>query len=93
MGEGDGLMGTEDRRREFDEIVEHLTADYPSLRRRMGPPWPRKVLVPVMLVGAVIWGLLSVAMVAWGWRGVLLTCATVAAAVAAVVIRTRRHLR
>jgi fatty acid desaturase len=69
-------MGTDDKQRQFDEIVARLTADYPSLagRRRLS----RQVLAIVAVVGAVVWGLLSVAMVAWGAAGVVLTCAVVA---------------
>ena len=87
-------MGTEDKRRDFDQIVAHLTADYPSLRRMSARPWPRRVLVPLALLGAVVWALLSIAMVAWGSRGVVLTCVTVAVtAVAAGVATHRRRLR
>jgi len=87
-------MSTEDKRREFDEIVAHLTADYPSLRRVSGRPWPRGVIVSAFMLGAVAWALLSISMVAWGWRGVVLTCVTVAlTAVAAVVSTHRRRLR
>ncbi|GAA0470564.1 hypothetical protein Ade02nite_33730 [Paractinoplanes deccanensis] len=69
-------MGTNDKEREFAEIVERLTTDYPSLagRRRL----PRHVLIPLAVVGGLVWGLLSIAMVAWGAAGVILTCAVVA---------------
>jgi hypothetical protein len=83
-------MGNEDTRQEFEGIVERLTADYPSLTRTGTPPWPRPLLITVMIVGGLIWAFLSVAMVAWGSRGVVLTCATVLAAVAAQAIRTYR---
>ncbi|WP_067499458.1 hypothetical protein [Actinoplanes sp. TFC3] len=80
-------MGTDDKQRQFDEIVAHLTRDYPSLagRRR----WPRRLLVTVSIVAGVLWGLLSVAMVAWGAAGVVLTCAVVTGAGAAVVYTHR----
>ena len=84
-------MGTNDRQRQFDEIVARLTADYPSLAgsRR----WPRRVLIYAAVLGGLVWGLLSVAMVAWGAIGVVLTCAVVAivgAGIAADAYR-RRH--
>jgi hypothetical protein len=68
-------MGTNDRERQFDQIVARLTADYPSLagRRR----WSRRILISMAVVGALVWALLSVAMVAWGLIGILLTCAVV----------------
>ncbi len=68
-------MGTDDKQRQFDQIVAHLTADYPSLagRRRR----PRRVLITAAVVGGLAWGLLSMAMVAWGATGVVLTCALV----------------
>jgi hypothetical protein len=85
-------MGTNDRQRQFDQIVAGLTADYPSLagRRR----WSRRVVTTAAVVGGVAWGLLSVAMVAWGAAGVLLTCAVVAVvgtAVAVDGVRSRRR--
>jgi hypothetical protein len=86
-------MGTEDKRRQFDEIVAHLTADYPSLVRTPGQVWPRTVLIAAMVIGAVAWALLSVAMVAWGWKGVVLTCTVVPVAILAAVIATHRRLR
>ena len=83
-------MGTEDTRQEFEGIVERLTADYPSLARTAGAPWPRPLLITVLVVGGVVWGFLSVAMVAWGWKGVVLTCVTVVAAVIALAVRNHR---
>lgn len=83
-------MGTEDTRQEFDGIVERLTADYPSLARTGTAPWPRPLLITVMIVGGVVWAFLSMAMVAWGWPGVVLTCAVVLGAVAALAIRNYR---
>jgi hypothetical protein len=84
-------MGTDDKQRQFEQIVAHLTADYPSLagRRR----WSRQVIVLAAVVGGLVWGLLSVAMVAWGRAGVVLTCAVVAALGAAAAVDTyrRRH--
>jgi len=77
-------MATEDKQRQFDQIVERLTDDYPSLRR-VPRQWPRAVLIPVLCVGAVVWGLLSVAMVAWGAAGVALTCAVVVLVTGALV--------
>jgi len=83
-------VATEDKRREFDEIVERLTIDYPALARR-GQPWPRAVLITVLSVGAVVWGLLSVSMVAWGWRGVVLTCSVVCLAAGALTFDRYRR--
>ena len=70
-------MGTEDKKRQFDEIVEHLTAEYPSLNRPV-QRLPRWALITLAVLGALVWGLLSVAMVAWGATGIMLTCAVVA---------------
>jgi hypothetical protein len=66
-------MGTNDKARQFDQIVARLTEDYPSLagRRR----WSRRTLVTTAVLGGLVWGLLSVAMVAWGAAGIVLTCA------------------
>jgi hypothetical protein len=77
-------VATNDRQRQFDQIVAGLTADYPSLagRRR----WSRRRRIAVGVLGGLIWGLLSVAMVAWGTAGVVLTCAIVVAAGAALVV-------
>lgn len=74
-------MGTNDKERQFEQIVARLTADYPSLagRRR----WSRRLRVAVAIVGGLVWGLLSVAMVAWGTAGVVLTCAVVAVVIIA----------
>jgi hypothetical protein len=82
-------MGTNDRQRQFDQIVAGLTADYPSLagRRR----WSRRVLISAAVVGGVVWALLSVAMVAWGAAGVLLTCSVVAVTAAAFGIDSYRR--
>jgi hypothetical protein len=80
-------MSTEDKHRQFDEIVDHLAAEYPSLVRRPWPRWPR----PVLVTAAVVWGLLSVAMVAWGAAGVLLTGAVVATCATAGFIDARRR--
>jgi hypothetical protein len=82
-------MGTNDRQRQFDQIVAHLRADYPSLagRRR----WSRRVLVAAAVVGGIVWGLLSVAMVVWGAAGVVLTCSVVALTGAALAVDARRR--
>ena len=84
-------MGTNDRQRQFDEIVAHLTADYPSLagRRR----WSRRVLIAAAVVGGLVWGLLSVAMVAWGRTGVVLTCTVVVVVGAALAVDAHRLRR
>jgi hypothetical protein len=66
-------MGTNDKQRQFDQIVARLTADYPSLARRPGRS--RRFLITAAVGGGLLWGLLSVAMVAWGAAGVVLTCA------------------
>ena len=83
-------MGNEDTRQEFEGIVERLTADYPSLSRTGTAPWPRPLLLTVLIVGGVTWAFLSMAMVAWGWRGVVLTCSTVLAAIGAMAVRDYR---
>ncbi len=82
-------MGTNDRQRQFDQIVAQLTADYPSLAGR--PRWSRPRVIAVAVVGALVWGLLSVAMVAWGLVGVLLTCAVVAGVGAGVAVDAYRQ--
>jgi fatty acid desaturase len=81
-------MGTNDKERDFDEIVERLTADYPSLagRRRL----PRQVVITLAVVGGVVWGLLSVAMVAWGAFGVALTCTIVVLVGGAIAVDAYR---
>jgi hypothetical protein len=84
-------MSTEDKRREFDDIVARLTTDYPALARTPWPRWPRPVLIAVLVTAGVVWGLLSVAMVAWGVRGVLLTGAVVVTAVFAGVLDARKR--
>ncbi|GAB2568963.1 hypothetical protein Aab01nite_08320 [Paractinoplanes abujensis] len=83
-------MSTEDKRREFDDIVARLTTDYPTLSRAPWPRWPRPVLITVLVAAGVVWGFLSVAMVAWGVRGVLLTCAVVTVAAVAAVLDARK---
>ncbi|WP_433381486.1 hypothetical protein ACQPZX_17185 [Actinoplanes sp. CA-142083] len=83
-------MASRDTRQEFEDIVERLTSDYPSLARTGMPPFTRPVLVTLLIVGGMTWGLLSVAMVAWGWKGVVLTCATVLGSVIALAVRTYR---
>jgi len=84
-------MGTDDKQRQFDQIVARLTADYPSLagRRRRS----RRFLITVAVVGGLVWGSLSVAMVAWGAIGVLLTLAVVAAVGAGIAVDTYRQRR
>jgi len=84
-------MGTNDKARQFDQIVAGLTADYPSLagRRR----WSRRVLIILAVVGGLLWGLLSVAMVAWGAIGVVLTCALVGIIGGGVAVDAYRRRR
>jgi hypothetical protein len=84
-------MSTEDKHRQFDEIVDHLAAEYPSLVRRPWPRWPRPVLIAVLVTAAVVWGLLSVAMVAWGVVGILLTGVVLAVCAVAGFIDARRR--
>lgn len=86
-------MGTEDKRRQFDDIVAHLTAADPSLARLPRRWWPRPVLIAVLVAGGLLWGLLSVSMVAWGARGVALTCGCVAAVSLVAAIDARRGPR
>lgn len=81
-------MGTNDRQRQFDQIVAHLTADYPSLAGQWR--WPRRVLIALAVFGGLVWGLLCVAMVAWGAPGVVLTCAVVAVIGAGVAVDAYR---
>jgi hypothetical protein len=84
-------MGTNDRQRQFDEIVARLTADYPSLA---GPRhWPRRVLITAAIVGGLVWALLCVAMVAWGVAGVVLTCAVMAVVGAGIATDAYRRRR
>ncbi|MEV4704357.1 hypothetical protein [Actinoplanes sp. NPDC049316] len=77
-------MGTNDRERQFDQIVARLTADYPSLagRRRRS----RRVVAALAVLGGLVWGLLSVAMVAWGAAGVALTLLIVGATGTAIAV-------
>ncbi|MFC7272467.1 hypothetical protein ACFQS1_00620 [Paractinoplanes rhizophilus] len=84
-------MTTNGKKRQFDEIVAGLVADYPSLGGR--PARPRWVLITAAVAGGFAWGLLSVAMVAWGAIGVALTCVVVAAAAAALAWDTHRPRR
>jgi hypothetical protein len=82
-------MATNDRQRQFDEIVARLTADYPSLAGRMRRP--RHVRITLAVLGGLAWALLSVAMVAWGAAGVVLTCSVVALTGAAFAADAYRH--
>jgi hypothetical protein len=82
-------MGTNDKEHQFEQIVARLTADYPSLNGRRRPS--RRVLITLAVVGALVWGLLSVAMVAWGAAGVVLTCVLVAGVGAGVAADSRRR--
>jgi hypothetical protein len=83
-------MSTEDKHRDFNDIVDHLASDYPSLVRPPWPRWSRPVLITVSICAAVLWSLLSIAMVAWGLPGILLTCAIVLTCVVAGVLDARR---
>jgi fatty acid desaturase len=84
-------VGTGDKQREFDQIVDRLVADFPSLagRRR----WPRAVLVTAAIVGGVVWGLLSIAMVAWGTAGVVLTLVVAGLAITGLAADSYRWRR
>ncbi|MEU8821953.1 hypothetical protein [Actinoplanes sp. NPDC048796] len=84
-------MATNDKEREFAEIVERLTTDYPSLAGRRRPP--RRVLITLAVVGGLVWGLLSVAMVAWGVFGVALTCTIVLLTGGAIAVDAHRWRR
>jgi hypothetical protein len=84
-------MGTNDRQRQFDEIVARLTSDYPSLAG--GRRWSRRVLITAAVLGALVWGLLCMAMVAWGAIGVGLTCALVAIIGAGIAVDAHRRRR
>ena len=83
-------MATRDTRREFDEIVGRLTADYPSLARPVRI-LPRRVLLTLLAVGgALLWGGLSVLMVVAGAVGVVITCVVVAVAMGVALYADRR---
>lgn len=84
-------MGTNDRQRQFDQIVARLTADYPSLASRRR--WSRRVRTFVAVVGGLLWALLSVSMVAWGAVGVALTCGVVVAVAAGAAVAAYPRLR
>ena len=85
-------MGTNDTHRQFEKIVAHLNADYPSLAGRRRPS--RRVLITTAAVGGVLWGLLSVTMVAWGVVGIVLTCSTVAVTgIGSALVAHRRRRR
>jgi fatty acid desaturase len=82
-------MASNDKKHQFDQIVDGLKADYPSLAgRRARPRW---VLVTAAVTAGLIWALLSVAMVVWGAVGVALTCAAVAAAAAVLYWDSHRR--
>jgi hypothetical protein len=84
-------VATGDKQREFDQIVDRLVADFPSLA---GPRrWPRPVLVAAAIVGGLVWALLSVAMVAWGTAGVVLTIVVVGLTAGALVADSYRWRR
>lgn len=70
-------MSTKDTRREFDRIVGRLAAEDPafSAPRTLS----RQMLVVLAVLGALVWGSLSVLMVVWGAAGVVVTCVAVAA--------------
>ena len=82
-------MGTDDKQRQFDQIVAQLTQDYPSLAG--GRRWSRRVLIGAAVIGGLLWGLLSVAMVAWGAAGVVLTCVVVALTIGAAAVDSYRQ--
>ena len=84
-------MGTDDKQRQFDQIVAHLTADYPSLAGR--PRRSPRFVITAAVLGGLVWGLLSVAMVAWGAAGVVLTCALVAIMGAGAAVDAYRRRR
>lgn len=70
-------MSTKDNRREFDEIAGRLTAEDPSLAQPVRMI-PRRLKLAILAVAAILlWGVLSILMVAWGAPGVILTCLTV----------------
>ncbi|MGA5298890.1 hypothetical protein ACPCHT_03130 [Nucisporomicrobium flavum] len=81
-------MGTNDRERQFDQIVARLTADYPSLAGR--PRRSRRLVAVLAVLGGLVWGLLSVAMVAWGAVGIVLTCVVVAGVGTAIAVDEHR---
>lgn len=84
-------MATRDTRREFDEIVGRLTADYPSLAKPVRRLPRRVMLIVLAVVGGLLWAGLSVLMVVAGAVGVLITCLTVAVVLAVAVTLERRR--
>jgi uncharacterized membrane protein len=82
-------MGTNDRQRQFDQIVADLRTDYPSLagHRR----WTRRVLITAAVLGGIVWALISVAMVAWGLTGVVLACSVVVLTGATIAVDAYRR--
>jgi hypothetical protein len=83
-------MATRDTRREFDEIVGRLTADYPSLARPVHR-LPRRAMLTLLAVGGgLLWAGLSVLMVVTGAVGVVITCVVVAVAMGIALYADRR---
>ena len=81
-------METNDTKRQFDQIVDGLVADYPSLANRRRPA--RRLVVVAAVVGGLAWGLLSMAMVAWGALGIALTVAVMALLATGIAVDSYR---
>jgi hypothetical protein len=81
-------MSTKDTRREFDQIVGRLAAADPKFAAPR--ELTRQLLAVVAVVGALVWGGLSVLMVVWGAAGVAVTCVAVVAFVLGVLRWNRR---
>ncbi|MEU4426509.1 hypothetical protein AB0F81_38295 [Actinoplanes sp. NPDC024001] len=86
-------MATRDTRREFDEIVGRLTADYPSLTRPVRLLPRRVVLILLAVGGGLLWAGLNVLMVVTGTVGVIITCAVVGVVLAVALHREHRRRR
>ncbi|MBG0565874.1 hypothetical protein [Actinoplanes aureus] len=84
-------MATRDTRREFDEIVGRLTADYPSLTRPVRVLPRRVVRILLAVGGGLLWAGLSVLMVVAGTVGVVITCLIVGAVLAVALTTARRR--
>ncbi|MCO8277649.1 DUF3040 domain-containing protein [Actinoplanes sp. TRM 88003] len=84
-------MDAERRNAQFDEIVTKLVADDPSFETATRTPlaWDALARVLLLVVAALGWAGLSVLMVVWGWRGVLVTVPIVVAGFVVAVRLTR----
>ncbi|WP_305785581.1 DUF3040 domain-containing protein [Symbioplanes lichenis] len=89
-------MAAKDQRRQFEDIVARLTADDPDFAETMRAgrsSLSTAARVTLAVAGAIVWGLLSVLMVAWRTPGVILTIAVVLVTLAVAITRERRNQR